>query len=131
MPVFTAAATCVQGRRIVAGLDRLPARRARVQGASMAPTLRDGDIVLISRWLGPRPGRVALVRWPSRPGQLSVKRIVGRHGIGWWVCGDNPTGSTDSRQLAAAEVLGVVCWRLWPVPAPVRRRSARQRRSSA
>jgi nickel-type superoxide dismutase maturation protease len=93
-----------------------PARRAVVRGPSMSPVLRDGDIVLVVRSGRPRPGTVALVRWPSRPGQLSVKRITGRCGTGWWVLGDNPGGSTDSRALGPAEVLGTVRLRLWPLP---------------
>jgi nickel-type superoxide dismutase maturation protease len=82
----------------------------------MSPTLRDGDIVLITTWARPVPGAVVLVRWAHRPEQLSVKRVVGRHGDGWWVLGDNPDGSTDSRQLGAGEPVGVVLARLWPAP---------------
>jgi nickel-type superoxide dismutase maturation protease len=82
----------------------------------MSPTLRDGDTVLVSRWVRPRPGSVVLVRWPQRPAQLSVKRVVGRHGPGWWVLGDNPAGSTDSRQFGPAWVVAVVLARLWPAP---------------
>ncbi|MGH3979886.1 MAG: nickel-type superoxide dismutase maturation protease [Pseudonocardiaceae bacterium] len=103
------------------GLGRWPLRRAVVRGPSMSPALRDGDVVLVVAGDRPRPGSVVLVRWPSRPGQLSVKRVVGRHGRGWWVLGDNPRGSTDSRQLGAAEVLGTVPLRLWPTPRRLRR----------
>lgn len=99
-----------------------PVRRAVVRGPSMSSALRHGDIVLVVRGDRPRPGVVALVRWPSRPGQLSVKRVTGRCGTGWWVVGDNPRGSTDSRQLGPAEVLGTVPLRLWPNPRPLRRR---------
>lgn len=102
--------------RRVTGVGRWPLRRAVVRGPSMSPTLRDGDIVLVLRRVRARPGQLALVRWPSRPTQLSVKRIVGRHGDGWWVLGDNPRGSTDSRDLGPAEVLGTVPARLWPAP---------------
>lgn len=100
-----------------------PVRRVVVRGPSMAPRLRDGDVVLVSPWLRPRPGAVVLVRWPSRPSQLSIKRVVGRHGTGWWVAGDNAAGSTDSRQLGAARVLAVARWRLWPAPGVLRRGS--------
>ncbi|MFN2494942.1 MAG: S26 family signal peptidase [Pseudonocardiaceae bacterium] len=87
-----------------------------VRGPSMSPTLSDGDVVLVSRVARPYPGAVVLVRWAQRPGQLSVKRVVGRHGDGWWALGDNPAGSTDSRQLGTAESVAVVVARLWPVP---------------
>ncbi len=103
------------------GLVRWPACRAVVRGPSMSPTLRDGDIVLVVRDERSRPGTVVLVRWPSRPGQLSVKRVTGRCGTGWWVLGDNPRGSTDSRVLGPAEVVGTVWLRLWPSPRRLRR----------
>ena len=82
----------------------------------MSPTLSDGDVLLISVRARPRPGSVVLVRWAQRPGQLSVKRAVGRHGGGWWVLGDNPAASTDSRHLGTADAIAVVLARLWPHP---------------
>jgi hypothetical protein len=86
----------------------------------MAPTLRDRDVVLFRPRTPARPGVVVLVRWKERPNQLSVKRAVRRAGDGWHVEGDNSVGSTDSRELGPAEVLGVVRWRLWPRPGRVR-----------
>jgi phage repressor protein C with HTH and peptisase S24 domain len=87
-----------------------------VRGPSMAPTLSDGDIVLVRFGRAARPGDVVLVRWTSRPAQLSVKRAQGRVDGGWTVRGDNPYGSTDSATLGPAHVLGVVVARLWPRP---------------
>ncbi|WP_312859178.1 S24/S26 family peptidase [Pseudonocardia xinjiangensis] len=95
-------------------------RRVAVRGPSMSPTLRDADVVLARFGAAARPGDVVLVRWAARPGQLSVKRAVRRAGTGWWVLGDNPYGSTDSRGLGEAEVLAVVGWRLWPRPGRLR-----------
>jgi SOS-response transcriptional repressor LexA len=86
----------------------------------MAPTLSDGDIVLVRRAAAVRPGDVVLVRWPSRPGQLSVKRAVKPAGDGWFVTGDNRFASTDSHDLGPATVLGVCRWRLWPRPGRLR-----------
>jgi phage repressor protein C with HTH and peptisase S24 domain len=82
----------------------------------MAPTLSSGDVVLVRRGRTPRSGDVALVVWAARPRQLSVKRVVEARDGGWFVVGDNPFGSTDSRELGAADVLGVVTCRLWPRP---------------
>ena len=91
-------------------------RRVAVRGPSMSPALHDGDVVLV-RFAAPvRPGDVVLVRWPARPGQLSVKRAARAVDGGWWVAGDNPFGSTDSRELGPAEVVAVVRARLWPRP---------------
>lgn len=95
-------------------------RRVAVRGPSMAPTLSDGDVVLVRFGATPQPGEVVLVRWSSRPGQLSVKRATRRDAAGWWVLGDNPDGSTDSRTLGPAEVLAVVRRRLWPSPRRLR-----------
>lgn len=102
------------------GLGRLPWRRLLVRGPSMAPTLRDHDVVLLRTRGRPRPGAVVLVRWAARPGQLSIKRAVREQAGGWHVEGDNARGSTDSRQLGPAEVVAVVRWRLWPKPGRVR-----------
>ena len=82
-------------------------RRVGVRGPSMSPTLHDGDVVLVG--------------WPSRPGQLSVKRAVRPDGEGWHVLGDNPFGSTDSGTLGPAQVRAVVRARLWPRPGRLRR----------
>jgi phage repressor protein C with HTH and peptisase S24 domain len=91
-------------------------RRVVVRGPSMAPTLSDGDVVLVRFGARARPGDVVLVRWTARPSQLSVKRARRRAADGWFVTGDNPYGSTDSDTLGPAEVIGVVLARLWPRP---------------
>lgn len=96
-------------------------RRVAVRGPSMSPALHDGDVLLVTFGVRARPGDVVLVRWPARPGQLSVKRARHRDGPAWWVTGDNPYGSTDSRQLGPAQVLAVARWRLWPSPTRLRR----------
>jgi hypothetical protein len=101
----------------------------------MAPALRDGDVVLAVGWRRPTDGAVALVRWPQRPGQLSVKRLAlrlpeeGRDdadgdggGACWFAVGDAPTASTDSRTLGPAVALAVVTHRLWPSPGRLPRR---------
>ena len=95
-------------------------RRVGVRGPSMSPTLHDGDVVLARFGAIPRPGDVVLVGWPSRPGQLSVKRAVRPDGEGWHVLGDNPFGSTDSGTLGPAQVRAVVRGRLWPRPRRLR-----------
>ncbi|MEU7812414.1 S26 family signal peptidase [Pseudonocardia sp. NPDC049154] len=91
-------------------------RAVTVRGPSMSTTLSDDDVVLARFGRSARPGDVVLVRWPARPEQLSVKRAVRPDGALWWVEGDNPFGSTDSRTLGPAEVVAVVTRRLWPRP---------------
>lgn len=87
----------------------------------MSPALRDGDVVLVRFGASIRAGDVVLVRWCARPEQLSVKRAIRAADSGWWVLGDNPFGSTDSRTLGAAGVEAVVVARLWPRPHRLRR----------
>ena len=91
----------------------------------MAPTLRDGDHVLV--WLGPprprlEPGRILIVDLPGAA--LSAKRLVRVEPDGrLWVEGDNLFGSTDSRTLGALppeSVRGRLLLRLWPHPGYVR-----------
>jgi signal peptidase I len=80
-----------------------PLRLVTVHGPSMVPTFRHGDRLLV--WLRtprrtPRVGAVVLVELPERP--LAVKRLVAVEPDGSIrVEGDNPHGSTDSRQLGA------------------------------
>jgi len=92
----------------------------------MAPALHHGDQVLV--WWGRRPmpgaGAVVLADLPGTRG-LGIKRLrsVGEHGA-LWLEGDNPAGSTDSRQFGvvpAKALRGRVVLRLWPRPGRVPR----------
>jgi nickel-type superoxide dismutase maturation protease len=102
-----------------------PLRLAVVEGASMVPTLRHGDRIMV--WLRepsrtPSIGRVVIAALPDRP--LSIKRLVAVESDGSVrIEGDNPYGSTDSRTLGPlpAEVIrGVALARVWPRPRPLR-----------
>lgn len=90
-----------------------------VRGPSMAPALRSGDRVLARR-VRParrvRSGVVVLVAWAARADVLAVKRVVRPAEGGYWVEGDNPYASDDSRMYGAAVVLAVVLGRCWPWP---------------
>jgi hypothetical protein len=123
----------IAGLRAGSGLVREIPRRIVVRGHSMVPTLHDGDVVLAVPGLRPRDGAVALVRWPARPGQLSVKRLAlrlpdgdrgddGGDGACWFAVGDASGASTDSRTLGPAVALAVVTHRLWPRPGRLPRR---------
>ncbi len=89
----------------------------------MVPTLRHGDALVVRRVTGRgvRVGDVVVVRFAGRPGALFVKRVARPQGPGWWVLGDNPLVSDDSRAYGVAEVVGRVLLRWWPRPGRVRR----------
>src|ERR1700722_17297748 len=103
--------------------------KVEVSGASMAPTLRPGDRLLVARFRPVRVGDVVAVPDPRHPARLLVKRVAGRSPAGWDIRGDNPGDSTDSRHFGAvadAAVVGVAVYRYAP-PA----RAGRLARSAA
>lgn len=93
-----------------------------VRGDSMAPTLRDGDCVIV--WRGVvRPGDVVVAVRPQRvetgEEMLVVKRVAWREDGGWWLVSDNPAapGSADSFHFGAvpdANICGRVVMRYFP-----------------
>ena len=96
-----------------------PLLRVAIAGESMAPTLSDGEWWIAWRTTKCRPGDVVVFDHPTRPGMLAVKRVVRIDGDSWWVEGDNPERSTDSRHfgpLPQRRVLGRLMWRYSPWP---------------
>jgi nickel-type superoxide dismutase maturation protease len=63
----------------------------------MEPALVNGACWLVRRLRGYRAGDVVLLRHPLREHLLVVKRIVSCEVDGFWVQGDNPEMSDDSR----------------------------------
>ena len=82
----------------------------------MAPTLRDGDALLVRRGARARAGDLVVARFRSRPGLLVVKRAVREQDGGWWIEGDNEFVADDSRAYGVADVIGRVLVRYWPRP---------------
>ncbi|HET8971068.1 MAG TPA: S26 family signal peptidase [Candidatus Nanopelagicales bacterium] len=101
---------------------RLPWQLVAVAGDSMRPTLTDGDWLLVRTvrdGAAAAPGDVLLLSRPDRAELLLVKRAVRRVGAAWWVAGDNPAGSDDSRLFGPvpdALVHGRVLARYHPSP---------------
>ncbi|MGW6978574.1 nickel-type superoxide dismutase maturation protease [Streptomyces sp. NPDC054932] len=66
-----------------------------VTGASMVPTLLNGDQLVVRYGAAVRPGDVVVLRHPFQQDLLVVKRAVERRpGGSWWVLGDNPYNET-------------------------------------
>ena len=118
-------------RRGWLGRWRLPVGVVAVAGPSMAPALVAGDLLVIAAGRRPRPGAVVVARRPDESDVLVVKRVLRSAGpAAWWLEGDNPFGSADSRvfgPVPTAAVVGTAIWRYWPParfgPVPARRDS--------
>jgi nickel-type superoxide dismutase maturation protease len=84
----------------------------------MEPTLRNGDWWLVRRGSHVSAGDMALLRHPVRRDMLVVKRVIRPEADGWWVEGDNPDFSDDSRTfgvVAPQDVVGRLWWRYRPL----------------
>ena len=108
----------------------------RIEGQSMLPTLHGGDRVLVKPFQGTlaelHPGMVVVSWHPSKPGIRLVKRLADCSVAGLTLIGDNPSASTDSRQLGiipAALLIGVVVGRLQPNAITKQRRMSSAARS--
>jgi nickel-type superoxide dismutase maturation protease len=92
----------------------------------MAPRLPSGSLIVarpIDEATCLRVGDVVVARRPDQPDLEIVKRIQAIDAGGaFFLAGDNPASSTDSRQFGAVRrhhILARVGWRYWPLP-PIR-----------
>ncbi|MCB0196201.1 MAG: nickel-type superoxide dismutase maturation protease [Anaerolineae bacterium] len=79
-------------------------QRFRVSGNSMQPLLQPGEEVLINPaaylYTAPQPGDIVVVIHPYQPGLRMIKRLTAiGDGHRYFVEGDNPAESTDSRSF--------------------------------
>src|SRR3954454_11378272 len=75
-------------------------RGIAVAGDSMAPTLRDGDVVLVGAAVGLAEGDIVLARHPFKRSVKMLKRIDRIDAQDrFWLVGDNPNESSDSRSF--------------------------------
>jgi signal peptidase I len=126
-PWIVAAALAGWGAAGAAGAFRVEAA-----GESMLPVLRPGDWLVVTRRGRVRRGSVVVLAHPDRPLDL-VKRVHGTPGdrvdgrvLGtdeYLVVGDNDAASSDGRGFGPVPrraIEGVVRFRYWPDPGPVR-----------
>lgn len=82
----------------------------KVRGESMLPFAKDGDFVLVLKFLKAKKGRVVLARDP-RNKRLIMKRVRAIEKNKVLLLGDNKRESTDSRHFGPidkTDVLGTV-----------------------
>lgn len=85
----------------------------QVAGGSMAPTLFDGDVVIVRKTKRVKPGDIVVARHPHRANFTIVKRVVRAESGGWWIEGDNAAATDDSRSYGAVDrslIIGKVIW---------------------
>lgn len=76
-----------------------------VSGNSMAPLIRNGDVVLIARaWSGGNVGEIVLVQRPS-DGELLLHRVIDRD-RGWRTTKGDASSSPDSERIPETKLLG-------------------------
>ncbi len=87
-----------------------------VEGDSMFPALKDGDLVLINPYADLAIGDIVLAQHPFKQSVKIIKRIKEISPEGkYYLVGDNPSGSSDSRSfgaISAKDILGKAVCRL-------------------
>jgi len=90
----------------------------RVQGQSMLPKYRAGDLVLIKKSKNPRRNQVVIAQRPDKLDLLVLKRVISVTNNGYWLQGDNSEFSDDSRifgEVPKELIKGIVLFRYWPL----------------
>ena len=88
----------------------LPWQLVHVSGASMVPTLKHGDKVLVRWGARIRPGDIVLGRFRSEPSRLVIKRADHSLADGWYLRSDNEFAGGDSSVHGTADVLARAQW---------------------
>jgi len=89
-----------------------PFKFFKVTGASMEPTLSQGDYVLVRFTNRINVGDIVVVKVKDN---VVIKRVSKIHSEYFWVLGDNDTQSTDSRKygwINFNQLIGKVVWKI-------------------
>lgn len=89
-------------------------RLLMVDGDSMLPTLKSGDVVLIDPAANAAIGDIVVADHPYRQNVILIKRVENIDDRGRYILkGDNPGSSTDSRtygSISQRDIMGkVIC----------------------
>ena len=91
-----------------------------VSGDSMKPAYPAGSCLLVNRliykFISPKVGDAIIARDPRDRDRLLLKRVMKKDENGFWLAGDNPSESTDSRIFGSVErdlIVGKVLFRYW------------------
>jgi nickel-type superoxide dismutase maturation protease len=91
-------------------------KRVRIEGNSMLPELKEGDEVLVKQTNTYKVGEIVLAIHPFKTSVKIIKRIDQISEAGeFFLLGDNPNESTDSRTLglfSQLQLLGKVTKKL-------------------
>jgi nickel-type superoxide dismutase maturation protease len=91
---------------------------ARIQGDSMLPVYRSGDLVLIRKSSQAKRNQIVIAHRPDREDLLIIKRVLTVTSKGYWLQGDNMHSSDDSRLFGEVPkdlVKGIILFRYWPL----------------
>ena len=90
---------------------KLPLLVRRVQGLSMLPNLKPGKIVIGWNYGKPKVGEIIIFR---HNGLEKIKRVGNIDHDKFFVFGDSPNDSTDSRQFGSIDTDQILARVVWP-----------------